>query len=307
MDPDAFLTLRSKAGIVPFPEHCVARVRGTEPLAFLHATTTQDLLGLQPGEGALTCLLDDKGHVLAEMRVLLLRNGDVLLDGEPAIHEPLTGWLARVAPLSGCEILDETDDWTRTAIRGPHAATAISSTGFPSTGLPTTEHHHAERNGTILVRVEWGIPGFDLLHPRSAPASIPLNAPPIDHTTFEAERIASGRPRFGIDVTPDLIINETPLLDRAVSATKGCYPGQETVARIRTLGRARRTIAGISSGDHVPHPGTPVLADGQQIGWITSAGLTPEGAVALAVIQSEIEPGTTISVEDHKAEVQALP
>lgn len=301
VNTDAFLALRSKAVQTPLAERCVARVRGKEPLAFLHATTTQDLLGLQPGEGALTCLLDEKGHVLAEMRASVLGNGDVLLDGEAPIRDSLTGWLARIAPLSGCEVMDESGRWTCTAVRGPRAADAVRA---PNPALP--EHHHIEHDGVVLARVEWGILGFDLLSRNEFAGSFPINAPAVDQSTLEAERIASGRPRFGIDVTSDLVVNETPLLDRAVSFTKGCYPGQETVARIHNLGRARRAIAGIRFGDYVPRFGSEVLADGQAVGRITSAGLTPEGGVALAVIKSEIEAGTTVSVEDHKAEVQVL-
>ncbi|TML76618.1 MAG: hypothetical protein E6G04_10490, partial [Actinobacteria bacterium] len=117
-------------------ERLVARVAGDDPAAFLDATTTQDLTGLTAGRSVLTCMLDEKGHVQAELRATMLDDGTVLIDAEQAAREALTGWLAKIAPLSGCEVSDESDLWTVTALFGVHeaptGAVALASDWGPS-------------------------------------------------------------------------------------------------------------------------------------------------------------------------------
>ena len=117
--------------------------------------------------------------------------------------------------------------------------------------------------------------------------------------SFEAARIAAGRPRFGIDVTPDMLVNETPLLSRAVSFTKGCYPGQESVARVRNLGRVRRRVVGLQLGAPAP-PGTPLLAGDVDIGRLTSSA----GLHAIAYARADI--GDDATVGGAPAIVRAL-
>lgn len=276
----------------------VARVRGEKALGFLDDTTSQDLSLVRPGRGALTCMLDEKGRVLAEVRVLPLASGDVLLDGEPAAREAIVGWLARVAPLSGCEVADESDAWHAVAVRGPRASDALPALG----PLPAQEHAFVERDGAIVVRVEWGPPGWDVLA-RAVPA---IDAPAIAEAAFEAARIAAGRPRFGVDFGEATHVTETPLADRAVSATKGCYPGQESVARVRNLGRPRRALVGLAIRGAAPAPGAPVERDGVEVGAVTSAAATPEGAVAIALVRAEVELGAAVTVGGEPAEARAL-
>jgi folate-binding protein YgfZ len=245
-------------------ERAVVRVSGEEPLAFLHAMTSQELASLRPGQGALTCLLDERAHVLAEARALVLDDRSVLLDAEPAARGALVERLGRVAPLSACAVIDETGEWHLRPVRDSEDRSSPDG----------AEHSFAERDGALVVRVEWGGPGVDLLVRERAPAS---NA-----DAYESARIAGGRPRFGIDVTPDLIVNETPLIERAVSFTKGCYPGQETVARIRNLGRARRALVGLDS-DALLRAGAPVRAGDREVGRVTSAA----GTWAIALVRAE--------------------
>lgn len=226
----------------PLEAHTVVRVRGDDPLAFLEATTTQALTDCKPGSGALTCFLGDTGHVLSEFRVLPCADGSVVCDGPPAAREALTGWLTRIAPLSGCEIVDESSAWHATAYRNLPA--------------PGEEHSFEESPELITISTVWGGAGYDeLARDGSALASNP--------EAIERARIEDGRVRFGVDVTPAMILNETPLIDHAVSFTKGCYPGQETVAKIRNLGRPRRTFIVLEADEEIPHvePVTSVAGD----------------------------------------------
>lgn len=301
MNIEEFRAIRDDAAAVPLAPHGVARLRGDRALEFLHAVTTQDLEGAVPGRGALACVLDEKGRVLAELRVLVLAGGDVLLDGEVAAFEVVTGHLARIAPLSGCEVVDERERWEVLAARGPRAAEAIAALG----PLPEDEHAFTVAGDAIVARVEWGVPGFDVLAPRGALP--PVDAPRVSPDALEGARIAAGRPRYGVDVTEALLVNETPLLERAVSLTKGCYPGQESVARVRNLGRIRRALVGLDISSPEPPPrGEPVVTGGEEVGRVTSAAAASAGAAAIALVRTEVSPGDEVEVAGARASVRAL-
>ena len=141
-----------------------------------------------------------------------------------------------------------------------------------------------ESDGTIAIATVWGGDGYDELSRDGAVS--PENAEEV-----ERARIAGGRVRFGVDVTPAMILNETPLIDRAVSFTKGCYPGQETVAKIRNLGRPRRTFVVLEADAPIPHAAP-----------VTSAA----GNVALAFVRAEDAALETMEIEGVTARVRRI-
>src|SRR5205823_96673 len=149
-------------------ERLVARVTGDDPAAFLDATTTQDLTGLTAGRSVLTCMLDEKGHVQAELRATMLDDGAVLIDAEQAARDAITGWLAKIAPLSGCEVTDESDLWTVTALFGVHDAPA----------------------GAVALASDWGPSDLDVLHE----VATAFEGAEMSAGEYETARIAAGRP-----------------------------------------------------------------------------------------------------------------
>jgi folate-binding protein YgfZ len=293
---DAFEVYSTGAGATVLPR-VVTRLSGTDPIAFLEDTTTQDLAGLKPGSSTLTCLLDDKGRVLAEMRLLFLANGSVLLDAEPAAASGIE-WLARVAPLSGCEVIDETDRWTVTAVRGVRAADTLSSFG----SMPPSDEVFIEMGEGFVVRVEWGPLGFDVI----SSSTLDVVADKVALDDFEGARISAGRPRYGVDFASTTHITETPLIDRAVSFVKGCYPGQESVARVRNLGRARKKIVVLDLDTvELPARGAAVSVDGTDVGVVTSAGIYGGEMLAMATVRTEVEGGSTVEADGVTARVRA--
>ena len=282
---DAAEALRSGA-TKTLLDRFVARVTGTDPVAFLDATTSQDLTGLRPGESALTCLLDDKGRILAELRATALHDGSMLLDAEQPARAAVTGWLARVAPLSGCEVVDETDRWVVMALRGEDAAGAVGEIG-----------------DGVIVNVDWGPHGVDMLSPS------PLSSDAVESSLADyiAALIAAGRPRFGVDFDDTTHISETPLITRAVSFTKGCYPGQESVARVQNLGRARKRLVGLDvpSGD-APAPGALLNAGDSEVGRVTSAARVNGHVAAIGMLKAEVGDGDAVQIGEATATVRAL-
>lgn len=243
--------------IAPTIERLVARLHGDAPLTFLHAVLSQDVASLPAGRAAIGCYLDANAHVLAEIRVLHLPGDVVMFDAEPAAA-PAFETLSSIAGLSGCEISFE--PWTFSPERGP---------------TDLAEHEIRVTDRGIEVGVAWGGPGTDVLTPGASPI--------VDAAGFEAARIEAGRPRFGVDITEDLYVFETPLLARAVSFTKGCYPGQESVARTVNLGAPKRKLARITFPSGAPSAGAEL--DG--MGRITSSA----GAYAIALVKAEVEDG----------------
>jgi tRNA-modifying protein YgfZ len=262
-------------------DRLVARVTGDGPIAFLDATTTQDLTGLSKGDSVLTCMLDEKGRIQAELRVTVLDDGTVLIDAEQPARDAITGWLAKIAPLSGCEVIDESDRWTPVALFGVSSA--------PS--------------GGVRLASDWGPADLDVL----IPSSDALTGNEMDAAEYDAARIAAGRPRFGVDFDESTHIAETPLIARAVSFTKGCYPGQESVARVSTLGKVRKRLVGLEiAGNVAPEAGTTLTADGQDVGRITSAAAWAGRAFAIGSLRSDVHDGATVEAGDSGAVVRAL-
>jgi len=292
---DAFEVYQTGAGITPL-SRVVFRITGGDPLAFLEDTTTQDLAGLKPGASALTCLLDDKGRVLAEMRLFIEDENAILIDAEEAARDGM-GWLARVAPLSGCEVSEKTG-WTVTALRGARAAEAISSLG----PLPASDDVFIQTGEGFVVGVDWSPLGFDVL----SHVTLDVPADEVSLDDFEGARIDAGRPRYGVDFDQTTHITETPLIDRAVSFVKGCYPGQESVARVRNLGRARKRIVVLDvEAAELPSRGAPISLDGKEVGAVTSSGIYGSGVVAMATVRVEVEGGSTVDVVGVSARVRA--
>jgi folate-binding protein YgfZ len=141
--------------------------------------------------------------------------------------------------------------------------------------------------------------------PAAAGAALPgVQAPPEGR---EVARVAAGVARVGVDTGPSTLVQEAALEDRAVSFTKGCYLGQETVARLQFRGRANRALRGLLL-ETAPEPGAPVTAGGREVGRVTSVARTPDlGAIGLAILRREVAPGDEVEAGGATGRVADLP
>jgi folate-binding protein YgfZ len=174
--------------------------------------------------------------------------------------------------------LEELTDWKALGFYGPDAA-SIRDVGF---GLSEHESAEVENNGTKLlaVGVATPVPGFDHLGPADMVGVvrerlIERGAIPASVDVYETARIKAGIPRFGSDITPENFPAETGILERAVSFEKGCYPGQETVARMRYRGHPNKLLHRFAVEGPSPPPDTPILQAGKQVGRATSVAPLP--------------------------------
>lgn len=289
--------MSANAIVADFGERPAWRVPGAKALPFLHDMLSQDCAGLMPGHGALAALLSEKGRVRAIVRVLATQDG-ALIDADPAAAPAIELGLERIAPLGGADMQREPRRLIRLLGEPPEDIAGA---------LGTAEHDHIEHDHARIIRTRWGGVGIDLLaEPQAAEtwlARLGGHATVADPGAFESARIRDGRPTYGVDVDDSILINETPLLQRAVSFTKGCYPGQESVARVHNLGAIKRRIAVVGIEGDVPAAGTRLTQGDADVGVIRSAAREDGGGVALALIDAAVEQGEQLTAGGSTARV----
>jgi folate-binding protein YgfZ len=192
---------------------------------------------------------------------------------------------------------DVTDERTLVSVIGPRARDALG------VDVPEAEHSFVEEGDALYVATDVGV---DVIRPAGSAA---LEIPAVDEEAAECLRIETGRPRFGLDFGNETIPQEAGLNERGVSFEKGCYVGQETVARLHYKGKPNRHLRGLRLSGPAER-GDELRLDDRVVGAVGSAAVSPvHGPIALALVRREAEPGTTVAVGDGAitAEVVELP
>lgn len=237
----------------------VALAKGPDAVSYLQGQLSQDVEALSVGDSAFSLLLQPQGKIDAFLRVTRVGDDELALDVDAGFGEPMLARLRRFLLRVKVELTIV--DWTVVAIRGADAA--VPAGGWRV--LPETP----------------GVDGFDVIGPGAA---VPGDVPVIDPAAYEALRIRTGVPRMGSELDESTIPATAGIVDRTVSFTKGCYTGQELVARIDSRGdRVPTRLRGVL-GD-VP-VGAALSRDGRDVGRVTSAA----AGVALAYVRREVEP-----------------
>lgn len=289
-----YLALRREAGAIRLPRD-VVRVSGPDAVTYLQGQLSQDVAALAPGESTRSLLLEPTGKVDAWIRVWGGESDgeskEVLIDVESGHGQAVVDRLMRFRLRVKAEI--ELLDWQLVAVRGP------------STPPVETLRGSAE----LAAAVDWsGLPGVDLIGPD---VSIPEGIREVGPEAFETVRIEVGwpamGPELGATVEPKVIPAEAGqwLVDASASFTKGCYVGQELVARVDSRGsntprKLRGVVVGVD-GDGVPvipPVGAQLVVDGESRGELTSVAesLDLRAPVALAYVHRSVEPGTVVTL-----------
>ncbi|HET9075175.1 MAG TPA: folate-binding protein [Solirubrobacteraceae bacterium] len=310
-----YTALREAAGLVDRSERGKLALTGPGAKEFLHGQVSQDILALTPGHGAYAALLTNKGKMRADLRVL--DTGQELhLDTERAALQELFNALRSFAIGYDVQLHKRTLQSGLLSLIGPDSDTILSVLGVtPQQRAPTgQEHAHAlARPAGVLTRMIRTDIGVDLLCdseslPALSSALIDAGARPVGEPAAECLRIESGRPRYGIDLNDGVIPQEAGLNERAVSFTKGCYVGQETVARLYYRGKPNRELRGVRAEAPLL-PGTTLLWEGREVATLTSAAVSPRlGPVGLALVRREVPLDTPLDTSAGvSARVLALP
>ncbi|HUZ21749.1 MAG TPA: glycine cleavage T C-terminal barrel domain-containing protein [Acidimicrobiales bacterium] len=281
----------------------VVRVSGPDALSYVQGQVSQDVASLVPGESAEALLLSVQGKLEAYVRVTLLGPEELLVDVEAGWGDVAFERLRRFKIRVKADLEQAT--WRLAELRGPASASALAAAG-PSGG----ERH------TVPIPVAWpGLVGVDLLGPS---ATLPAGVAEGDGTAFEAARIEAGQPRMGSELTDRTIAQEAGIVERTVSFTKGCYTGQELVARIDARGnRVPRLLRGLvfpaSPPERLPGAGDTVAIDGREVGVVTSVAWSARTSspVALGYLRREVVPPAsgvlTSASGELEVAIEALP
>ena len=303
------------AGLLDRSERGKLALTGAGAKEFLQGQVTQDIVALDSGHGCYSAFLTQKGKMLGDLRVL--DTGDeLLLDTERAALQPLFNMIRRYSLGYDVELHKRTLERGLLSLIGPLADELVMAAAPPAPAIPPPgqiEHDHVvSQVGRASVRLIRTDVGLDLLTDAADrdevwEALAGAGAVPVGVAAAECLRIERGRPRYGVDLDETVIPQEAGLNARAVSFTKGCYVGQETVARLFYRGKPNRSLQGLSSAEPLA-VGTELTLDGRIVGTITSAADSPRhGPVSLALVRREAPVGTTVSTPGCEAVVVALP
>jgi tRNA-modifying protein YgfZ len=303
---------RAAGGVVAVdrPDLATVALTGADVLAYLHAVCSQHTLDLVPGQATQALLLSPKGKIELAFRLAVLEEG-VLLDTDAGAAAALAERLARfvfrydvavAAPTSGAA-----------SLLGPGADAALAGAGLP---VPAPGRAGLAAPDLVVHRTEAGV---DLVGPGAPDALAALGRAGVERAPdglWELVRVERGLPRAGRELTDDVLAEEAGLLGSHVHLDKGCYPGQETVARVHNLGQVQRRLAGLRfepSGNGgpgaLPAPRTDLVTDdGRRAGQLRSVVDHPRlGPIGLAYVRRVVDSGRLVRAGERVATVVDLP
>jgi folate-binding protein YgfZ len=287
------------AGLLDRSERGKFVVRGGEAADFLQGQVSNDVEALAPGDGCYATILNHKGKLRADLRIL--RGGDFFWLDTEAIGRPVLEHMLRTYALGrDVQWEDLTEDHAILSLVGP----AADSHAEPPP--PEREHSFVDTGAGLWVRTDLGIDVLCGLA-RAGELRAELAVEEVGEEAAECLRIEAGRPRLGLDMGSETIPQEAGINERAVSFEKGCYVGQETVARLHFKGKPNRHLRGLRLSEPAERR-TDILLGERVVGRVGSACVSPRlGPIALAVLRREAAPGDVVAVDGAEARVVELP
>jgi folate-binding protein YgfZ len=318
--------LREECGLLDRSARGKLLIGGPDAAEYLQGQLTNDVEALAPGGGCYAALLDRKGHIQADMRVLRLPPAPALrpgggdgsgggpaaggywLDTEPEALEAARRHLQTYKIGRQVEVSDLTAERAILSLIGPRSAEVAAAAALPQHACRQASVHGVEcllagtRNGLDLIVAAAGAGGL-------REALVAAGAAEVGPEAAEILRIEAGVPRFGAEMGPETMPAEAGIVERAVDFEKGCYIGQEPVARLHYRGKPNRRLRGLRLSAPAP-AGTSLRLGEKEVGRIGSACVSPaRGPIALAVVRREAEPGDELAVGEDgvTARVGELP
>jgi folate-binding protein YgfZ len=300
--------LRTGAVFADRSDRLRMRFTGTKAAESLNGLLTADVASLGPGQGKYAAALTPKGKVIADVRIFA-RADELLVDTNAAAAPGWSGMIRKFVNPRLAKYEDVSPVLGNVGLFGVNA-TAIARIVFPDAALAPDLPPHAHVSASQVDDAVWiahvpdfGVDGYDIFGP---PADLDAlrqrlseaGAIEVSAEALTVARIEAGRPEWGLDMDDSVLAQEVDM-DRldAISYTKGCYTGQETVARVHYRGHVNRVLRGLTFSElTVPPVGTELVdAEGKVVGTVRSGAVSPRlGAIALALVRREIEPGVVL-------------
>ncbi len=307
------LAARQGAGLLDLSHRSRLAVVGPDRQSWLQGMVTNDLQKLKAGEGCAAAALTSKGKLVGDLRIHV-RPGEIWIDAEAQRGEALLTHLSHYIIMEDCEVREMSPELAVLALVGPKAL-SVAQHLFPTLG-PLADYAQADVRAPALaelpvVAVGWpdlGLPGVALwLNPGIADqvweALRLAGAVPMGFDAAEILRIEAGRPREGSELDEDVIPLEAGL-ESEISETKGCYLGQEIIARVSHRGHVNRKLVGLTLGGPVPALPAPLTREGKVVGELRSAVRSPglSRNIGLGYLRRELlTPGTEVALANGEA------
>src|SRR3954471_7868481 len=302
--------LATRAGVVDRRNRDVLVVPGEDRLGWLHSICSQHVSALADGDATEALVLSPHGHVEQHWQFTEL-GGQVWLDTEPGGAADALGYLTKMQFLKRVSPADVSADWAVLSLVGPATSSVLEAAALPrpeAAGRAVTLP-----DGGFVRRMPWpGADAADLIVPAGRTDAIiellvRAGAARSGLWAYEALRIEARRPRLGLETDHRTIPHEVGWIGPAVHLDKGCYRGQETVARVQNLGKPPRRLVLLHFGgesDNLPEPGTPIELDGRTVGFVGTALHHFElGPIGLAVVKRTLVAGSNLQVDGASAAI----
>jgi tRNA-modifying protein YgfZ len=297
--------LREECGLVDRSARGKLLVAGADAAEFLQGQLTNDVEGLAVGEGCYAALLDRKAHIQADMRVLRLSGEEIWLDTEAIARPPVLRHLRMYKIGREVEVRDASEERAVLSLLGPRSAEIADLAALPEQAVEATR---IEGVDCLAVGTDAGI---DLIAAAAETARLrealaDAGAVEVSEDAAEILRIESGRPRFGLEMTSETMPAEAGIVERAVSFEKGCYIGQEPVARLHYKGRPNRHLRGLRLSSRAATGATLRLGE-KEVGRLGGVAVSPvHGPIGLAIVRREAEPGAELAVGEDGVEAKVV-
>ncbi|MGV3721446.1 MAG: aminomethyltransferase family protein [Actinomycetota bacterium] len=323
---DEYRALQEGCGLVDLSFRGKMRITGRDRRTWLHGQVTQDINNLPDEQAAYAAVLTPQGKMVCDMRVFALPD-ELIVDVPPGTATPIPEYLDHYLIMERAEIEDLTESWATLPLQGPMSPLAISAVlGEECTRLPMWGVRRLEFCGEPLYLArtpQCGEDGFDLMVPAHfAPAlwaalcqhRCTLAVHSVGWEALNVRRVEAGIPWWGEELSPQIVPLEARL-DHAIGVNKGCYVGQEIIARIQARGHVNNLLAGFTVlGERLPERGAEITHDGKKVGTLSTVlhSLRLDTNIGLGFLRRELqEPGTRVTAATShgptELEVTALP
>ena len=314
--------LRESAGVIDLSSRSRLCLTGADRVRFLNGQVTNDVKALAPGRGCYAALVNAKGKMQSDLFIHSLAD-ELLLDFEPGLAPAIASRFEKFIIADDVQVVEVAPHYGLLSVQGPHAADVIRKLGLAFEPPAQPLHSVTAKDDTLGEIICANVPrgastGFDLFVPTAALAAVAdkliaavkeVGGCAAGWQALETLRVEAGLPRFGADMDETTLPPEAGLEARAVSYSKGCYIGQEIIARIRTYGQVARALRGLRLPDDLPAPpkhGEKLFHDGKEVGFVTSAVHSPSlnAHIALGYVRKECnQPGTTLTLSSETGEI----
>ncbi len=314
---EEYWTVRKSAGLADLSHLGRLRVRGKDSVSFLNGLLTNDIAKLKDSGGLHSALLNPKARVLADL-YLYSRQDELIVDTGEAGSTRVKTILDQFVITEDVKIEDASESLLLLTVQGPNASQVISD--FLKVDVQGLQPLQTVAQGpaTVVARDRTGQGGYDIFLPRDEAEAVwntlllnggELGLGPVGQRALDVLRLEKALPKYGVDVDENTIVLEAGFQD-AISFTKGCYMGQEVVARATHIGRVNKRLVQLwAEGKGAPASGSKMRSGGKEVGFLTSARLSPGigMVVALGYAQRDFAAeGQRLEVEDGELLVPAV-